>query len=148
MSRLPKLTGCQVLPPMHAKPKRLANGHSNAEASGATSGKSDGKPSRNRGRWQALNHFADCTMAPLSRGEIAVWLILYRDTKPNGLARVSQADLARRAGADDRTVRRALRRLTKAKLLSVVRRGGLRRGPSTYRVHAYPPSGSGHFAPE
>ena len=67
-------------------------------------------------------------------GEIVTWLILYRDTR-DGKAKTSQADIARRAGISDRTVRRVIDALQRRGLLSVVRRGGLRQGPTTYRVH-------------
>jgi DNA-binding IclR family transcriptional regulator len=73
-------------------------------------------------------------LAGLDRAEMAVWLLLWRDTKPEGLARTSQADLARRAGCNPRTVRRALAALQSAGLVAVVRRGGLNRGLSVYRV--------------
>jgi Mn-dependent DtxR family transcriptional regulator len=72
-------------------------------------------------------------------------MLLYRDTKRNGLARTSQVDLARRAGTTPRTVERAVRSLACRGLLAVVNRGGLRKGPSIYRVHALakePPSNS------
>jgi DNA-binding GntR family transcriptional regulator len=60
--------------------------------------------------------------------------VLWRDTKPDGAVRTSQADLARRAGISDRTIRQALKRLETAGLLKVVYRGGFRRGLSRYRV--------------
>lgn len=85
-----------------------------------------------------LNNFIDFTMGQLGRKEIAVWLVLYRDTKA-GVARTSQADMARRAGVSDRTVRRALRRLESFGLLEVAYRGGIGRGVSAYRVRPTPP---------
>jgi CRP-like cAMP-binding protein len=85
-------------------------------------------------RFAVLNAFIDVTAGELSRSEIMVWLVLYRDTK-NGVAKTSQADIAQRAGMDTRTARRAIDRLRRDGLLSIVRRGGLRQGPSTYRVH-------------
>jgi hypothetical protein len=97
-------------------------------------GKPKGKPS-SQGRFGCINAFLDATMAGLGRAELAVWLLLWRDTKPDGLARTSQGDLARRAGCNPRTVRRALKALECAGLLSVVSRGGLNRGVSVYRVH-------------
>jgi DNA-binding GntR family transcriptional regulator len=59
---------------------------------------------------------------------------LWRDTKPDGLARTAVADLARRIGNDRSTVIRALRLLVERGRLEVVRRGGLGRGVSVYRV--------------
>jgi CRP-like cAMP-binding protein len=85
-----------------------------------------------------LNAFVDSTMADLSRAELAAWLCLYRDTRPNGEARASFDDIARRAGIDRRSVARALGKLKARKMLRVVRRGGRDRGPSTYRVFPYP----------
>jgi hypothetical protein len=87
-----------------------------------------------RGRFQCINAFIDATMAGLKPAARSVWLILWRDTKPNGLAATSQADLARRAGVSDRAVRSALNELRGKGLVAVVRRGSLRRGPSSYRV--------------
>lgn len=87
-----------------------------------------------RGRFLCINAFLDVTLAGLDRAELAVWLLLWRDTKPDGLARTSQEDLARRAGCNARTVRRALAALQTAGLVAVVRRGGLPRRMSVYRV--------------
>jgi hypothetical protein len=88
------------------------------------------------GRFAVINAFADAMLATLGRAELAVWLLLWRDTKPNGLARTSQADLARRAGVNPRTVRRALAALVRAGLVTVVHRGGLPSRVSAYRVYA------------
>ena len=41
-----------------------------------------------------------------------MWLVLWRYTKPDRLARTGQADIARRAGVTDRAVRDALEELT------------------------------------
>lgn len=84
-------------------------------------------------RFRVLNTFVDFSLAGLSRAEIAVWLVLYRDTR-EGTARTSYDDIARRAGCDRRNVGRAVRRLEQVGLLKVVHRGGLRRGVSRYRV--------------
>ncbi len=94
-----------------------------------------GKPAQRKtaDRFRVLNAFVDFTLADLTRNEIAVWLVLYRDTR-EGTARTSQADLARRAGISDRTVRRAIKRLEAAGLLKAAYRGGFRRGPSRYVV--------------
>jgi hypothetical protein len=109
-----------------------------------------GKPSRDKarkgapgkartaGRFRTINAFADFTLRGLDRAEIAVWLLLWRDTRPDGLARTSQADLARRAGVNQRTARRAVGSLCRAKLLTRAYQGGLNRGLSVYRVHPLP----------
>lgn len=118
----PILPGCTVLPPMD-------------EPEQPTIEPPKPKPKRKAAnRFAVLNGFVDVTMGELSRAEIATWLILYRDVR-NGTARTSQTDIARRGGMSTRTVKRAIERLRGRGLLTVVRRGGLRQGPSTYRVH-------------
>jgi predicted DNA-binding transcriptional regulator len=115
-------------PPLHQDQDRRPQRHQEAEkAKGKAGGRRAGE------RFATLNAFVDFTLAELPRNEIAVWLILYRDTK-NGTARTSQADLGRRAGVSDRTVRRAIDRLRRRGLLKVTYRGGIGRGASTYRV--------------
>ena len=89
-------------------------------------------------RFELLNAFVDGGMSDLSRAELAVWLTLYRDTKPSGTARASLDDLARRGGMDRQTASRAVGKLERRKMLRVLRRGGLNRGPSTYRVFPFP----------
>ena len=89
-------------------------------------------------RFEVLNAFVDSGMADLSRSELAVWIILFRDTKPSGTARASLDDIARRGGIDRGTASRAVGRLARRKMLQVIRRGGLNRGPSVYRVFPFP----------
>ncbi len=89
---------------------------------------------RHSGRFAVLNGFVDGIMGTLPRAAALVWVCLWRDTKPDGLARTAVTDLARRIGSDRRSVLRALRLLDDRGLLEVVRRGGLGRGVSAYRV--------------
>ncbi len=107
----------------------------------ATIGMKSLPPSARSGRFATMNAFVDFTLHSLSRASAFVWLLLYRDTKPDGLARTAQCDLAKRAGINVRTVRRACADLASRGLLTVVHRGGIRSGLSTYRVHplATPP---------
>ena len=93
------------------------------------------RPARSE-RFAALNAFTDCALADLTGAEAKVWLILFRDEKAaTGTARTGQGDIARRAGIDARTVRRALVALEAKGMIRVVRRGRLNGGPSCYRVH-------------
>ena len=108
------------------QPSPTANGKT------APSGRAKGKRPA-AGRFRSLNAFVDFTLAELSRAEIAVWLVLFRDCR-DGLARTGQADIARRAGIDRKTVYRALRRLERRGLVRVVRQGRLGSGPSSYRL--------------
>jgi len=86
-------------------------------------------------RFAVLNAFADFDLEVLTGSETKVWLILYRDTKRNGIARTGQADIARRAGLSIRTVKRTVSDLQTKGVLSVAIRGKLNGGPSSYRVH-------------
>lgn len=90
------------------------------------------------GRFAVVNAFIDATMADLTPAERSCWFVLWRDTRPGGLARTSQASMAKRAGISDRAVRAALRALERRGLLRVARRGRLGRGASAYRVYATP----------
>jgi hypothetical protein len=122
-------------PPMGPEPAPPANGRRPRQGEGR------GKPKRKTGeRFAMLNAFVDFALTGLSRAEIAVWLVLYRDTK-DGTARTSYEDLARRVGCDRRSVGRALRGLERRGLLKVVHRGGMRRGVSSYRVRGLPKDG-------
>jgi hypothetical protein len=87
-------------------------------------------------RFAVLNGFVDFTLAKLNRSDIAVWLVLYRDTR-DGSARTGLMDLARRAGCDRSTAFRAVHRLERLGLLQVVHRGSLGKGPSRYRVQPF-----------
>lgn len=122
----PILPGCTVLPPMD-EPERQPVEPPMPKRKAAD-------------RFAVLNSFVDVTMGELSRAEIATWLILYRDVR-NGTARTSQTDIARRGGMSVRQVGRAIRQLGDMGLLSVARQGGLRQGPSVYRIH---PLSRGH----
>jgi len=125
MSAVPILPGCETFAPMEPPKDR-----------GRNETRQRGDKGKSSGRFPALNDFVDCTMQELSRAEIAVWLILFRDTKADGTARTGQADIARRAGASTRTVIAALHKLEGNGLVEVIRRGGINRGPSVYRVHS------------
>ena len=70
-----------------AKQKTRADKSTRAPRQGSVS-----KPTSQR--FSSINQFADSLMKKLSRCEIAVWLLLWRDTKPDGLAATSQAYLA------------------------------------------------------
>jgi hypothetical protein len=89
-------------------------------------------------RFQILNAFVDEGMSKLSPHEAVVWFVLYRDTKPDGTARTAVDDIARRAGIGRRTVLRALKTLERLRMVKIVRRGGLNRGASSYRVFPFP----------
>lgn len=127
--------GMVGLPPMDADRPRRAKAES----------KPKGKQHRRAAdRFGVLNAFLDMTAGALTRAELLTWLILYRDTKPDGTTRTAQADIARRAGIADRNVRRALNRLAAFGLVRIVWQGGFRKGASVYAVEplpTHPPEG-------
>lgn len=85
-------------------------------------------------RFETLNHFVDFTLRDMTPAELRVWVILHRDTKPDGKARASLDDIARRAGVDRRSVSRAIARLKARRMLKTIKRGGLNSGCSTYVI--------------
>ena len=95
-------------------------------------------------RFGVLNGFVDFGLAGLSRSEAAVWLILFRDTKPTGLARTSLSDLARRGGMSRRQATRALRALMARGAVYVIRKGVV--GKATL-YSLYPPEVLGDINP-
>ena len=130
------LTGCGVLPPRDdIEQCESRNAMAGQSRNSRAKPKGPGNRRKANGRFEVLNGFVDFTLADLRRNEIIVWLILYRDSR-DGVAKTSQADIARRAGVSDRTVRRALKHLESRGLLKVVHRGGLNRGCSSYRIAA------------
>ena len=124
------LKGAAMLPPMETGQPTSKN---------TTPKKRTNKLSRDR--FGVLNAFVDCSLAGLSKTELATWLCLYRDTR-NGTACTSQCDIARRAGCSVRGVQKAIAKLTKRGLLVVIFVGGLNRGPSRYRVESLTNIGS------
>ena len=126
----PILPGCETLRPMAAEQDAAARG---GEQRAPPKAKAHA-----RGRFGVINAFVDFALRRVLRSDAVVWLVLWRDTKPDGLARTSGADMARRTGLHVSTVKRAVRRLRRAGLLVVVRRGSLRSGPSVYRVRGLP----------
>lgn len=87
----PVLSGCDVLPPMEpAAP-------SEPPTRGSKTAKRTARRSEAAGRFKVLNTFVDFTLRGLTRNEIAVWLVLYRDTK-DGTARTAQSTIADRVG--------------------------------------------------
>jgi DNA-binding transcriptional ArsR family regulator len=133
----PRIIAVGEEPPPMEGPTPAESGDGRQRHPGKSRGGAKGKAGE---RFAVLNAFVDFALAELNRREIAVWLVLYRDTR-DGTARTSYDDLARRAGLDRRNVGRALRQLEGRGLVKVVYRGGLRRGVSRYRVRGLPKDG-------
>ena len=123
--------GLGALPPMNRTPATVGKV---TTGKGATVKANEPKRKATGDRFRILNAFVDGTLAELSRSEIAVWLVLFRDVR-DGTARTSQANLAKRTGTSVRHVKKAVAGLTAAGLLTVVYQGGLNRGPSRFRVN-------------
>ncbi len=124
----------EVLPPMDL-------GERHARRNGRAPTDAEPKPKRKPGRGGAvrrrfalLNAFIDGGLPRRTRAELAAWLLLYRHAKPDGIVTASVADLARRTGCDESTIRRALKRLREAGLVERIKRGTLAGGPSVWRL--------------
>jgi hypothetical protein len=132
------VTASRVLPPGAVLPPLVtpdAGKSAPTRPTGRKGGKTHARRSqRHVGRFGVLNGFVDGVMGTLPRAAALTWLCLWRDTKPDGIARTAVTDMARRVGGDRRTVLRALRLLRRRRLVKVVRRGGLGRGLSAYQV--------------
>ncbi len=97
--------------------------------------KADGKEPRQKlHRFETINTFVDITMRGLSGRAALAWVVLWRDTKPNGIARTGVTDIARRMGCSTATAKRALAELRARNLIEVADRGRLGGGPSSYRL--------------
>lgn len=106
-----------------------------ARAGGKPAVRRPGPPQADVGRWRTLNTFVDAALADCkTRAEICVWLVLFRDVKPGGLARVGMTDIARRAGLSRRAVVAAINGLKRRRLIEVVCRGSIHGLPNAYRI--------------
>lgn len=119
----PGLPGASVLPPLATPPAARAAARR-----------------RTGDRFAEINGFIDHTMRTLTPAARSVWFILWRDTKPDGLARAGQTHLARRAGVSDRAVRDALKELLAAGVVKLVSQGRAGVGVSVYRVRGVNPN--------
>lgn len=88
-------------------------------------------------RFYTINDFVDVSMRGLTGAAAKVWIVLWRDTKTNGLAKTAISDLARRMGCSPTTAKRAVRELKAAGLIVVTVVGGLGRGANVYQVVGY-----------
>ena len=90
------------------------------------------------GRFKTMNEFVDFSARLVDTTAQAVWMVLFREVKPSGVASVSFGQIAERTGVCRRTVIRAIKKLEEAKLVTVMKRGRLNEGPSKYQVHGTP----------
>jgi DNA-binding MarR family transcriptional regulator len=93
------------------------------------------QPSRKTShRFETINQFVDATMRSVTPRAAQTWLVLWRDTKPDGTARAGVTDIARRAGCSTSTTKRALAELRRRGLIRVLERGRKDGSASLYRV--------------
>ncbi len=81
-------------------------------------------------RWAMLNDFADHHAHGLGVAAVAVWLLLFRHADRDGRVSVSQSRITRALGCHVRTVRRALTKLRRLGLVTVVTPGSRATGPA------------------
>lgn len=73
--------------------------------------------------FKMLDSFVDEGVRKLTRSELAVHLILIRDTRPDGTARAGLTDLATRGGMSKRSASRAVQDLIERGVLHIVKPG-------------------------
>ncbi len=88
-----------------------------------------------RARFALFNALVDKAMRDMTRGELVVWLVLYRHADAVGEATAAVADIARRGGCNPGTVKRGLVGLQRAGLVTRIKRGTLAGGPSRWRLN-------------
>lgn len=141
---LPPMTPDAAAPPGAAAPGKTTSGAGTATAPLAI----DSRPSReaekrarnHTDRFKTLNAFVDTTLRELPPRQALAWLVLYRDTKPDGFAGTGFSDLATRMGCSPSTAKRVVKSLRQRRLVKLVRRGAPGRGPNVYKVSASLPS--------
>lgn len=121
------LDGGKILPPMQPP-----------VAADAVVGPSAPVKRKKPSRFTTFNSFIDHSARLLKAREFSVWVVLFRDVKPNGLACMAHSQIAEILACDRRTVARALNKLEAMGLITVAKRGGLNRGSNVYRVHGRP----------
>ena len=95
-------------------------------------------------RMRSVRTFARvATSRGLTVYDQAVWFHLWvRAYWPDDVVTLSALRIAELSNISEREVKRAIGRLAEARFLVVTTRGGLGRGPSTYRLYAAPFEGA------
>lgn len=149
---LPPMTPETGVPPSALPPHETMDGRATPAVPRAPAGKPAGTIRGRRrdhaDRFKTLNTFVDATLRDLSPREALAWLVLYRDTKPDGLARTGFTDLATRTGCSVATAKRVVKSLRRRGLVQRVRKGAPGSGPNVYKIVAAPlPAGDEPPAP-
>lgn len=93
-------------------------------------------------RFAVLNTFVDESARLVSTTAQSVWFVLYRETKPNGLAQISHNQIAEMIGLKRRATINATQELIAKGLIRVVQRGSAAtHEPTIYRVYPTPKGG-------
>jgi hypothetical protein len=94
---------------------------------------------RSKQRFEKLNEFVDSGIiaASLSPAEIATWIVLFRHDRDHKVC-ISVPTIERSTGLCKSTVLRSLKELKAKRMLFVVKRGGIGRGPSQYLLTPSP----------
>ena len=93
------------------------------------------------GRFQVLNAFVDQWRRMVSPSALAVWLVLYRETKPDGLAQISHNQIADLIGLKRRATINATQELVEKGLVDIVKRGSAKTHEATKYKITTPPTG-------
>lgn len=86
-----------------------------------------------RDRWAMFNDFVDGGMAGLTRAEMAVWFVIFRDTR-NRSTQISMKHISNRAGCSVQSVGAAVKKLCSLKRLKRTVKGSIFGGASRYEI--------------
>ncbi len=93
-------------------------------------------PKKHPGRFHDLNNFVDVSMRDLTRAEIAVWLVLFRNARDR-IVRISHSQIAAASGCSVKAVSVAMKLLIQKTIVKQLIQGTVNRGPSTYKVRGF-----------
>lgn len=93
-------------------------------------------PKKDANRWQEFNHVVDVVMRDLPPAQLAVWVVLFRDER-GGVSKSAQTYIATRCGLSRESVSRAIAGLVRRGLVTILRKGGINKGFSWYRLTHY-----------
>ena len=89
-------------------------------------------------RWDLLNTFVDFGQRLLTCSAVRVWLVLYRETGRDGLAKLTVGQISEKAGIGTTAVKNGLGELKAKKFVVLVSRGSRNKGPSVRRLLPIP----------
>lgn len=112
-----------------------ADGKPEAHGRGGRRKRKDRATAKPRPRWwNVLASFVDNRLAGVSPGAVAVWLILFRNSR-DGRVCIAVERIADAAGMSERSARYKIEELANAGIIEAKARGNRIKGPTVYRLN-------------